>query len=63
MFCIKADIPEELSRIDDEFKAIYHSDDSVCVFVFQSRDDRIQFQEETIGMSKVDRMKVYERLC
>ena len=25
MICIKADIPEELNEIDDELKAIYHS--------------------------------------
>ena len=30
MICIKANIPEELSKIDDELKAIYHSSDTVC---------------------------------
>ena len=30
MICIKADIPKELSEIDDELKAIYHSKDTVC---------------------------------
>ena len=50
MFCIKTDIPEELNAIDDELKAIYHSSDFVCVFVFQTSDDRNQFQDETKGM-------------
>ena len=29
MICIKANIPEELSQIDDELKAIYHSSDTI----------------------------------
>lgn len=28
MICIKANIPEHLNSIDDELKAIYHSNDS-----------------------------------
>ena len=32
MICIKANIPEELSKIDDGLKAIYHSSDTVCFF-------------------------------
>ena len=32
MICIKADIPNELSLIDDELKAIYHSTDTVCFY-------------------------------
>jgi len=35
MICIKTDIPKELSAIDDELKAIYHSKDTVCFFVFK----------------------------
>ena len=31
MFCIKAEIPQEICDIDDELKAIYHSKE---VFVF-----------------------------
>jgi len=62
MFCIKTEIPEELNAIDDELKAIYHSADSVCVFVFNTREERIQFQDETQGMLKTDRMKIYERI-
>ena len=30
MICIKAEIPIELTDIDDELKAIYHSKDTVC---------------------------------
>ena len=37
MICIKAEIPKELSSIDDELKAIYHSKDSICVWFFKSR--------------------------
>ena len=33
MICIKADIPEEICKINDELKAIYHSKESV-VFGF-----------------------------
>ncbi len=33
MICVKADIPKELSDINDELKTIYHSEDTVC-FLF-----------------------------
>lgn len=52
MICIKTEIPEEICKIDDELKAIYHSKDSVCIWVFKSKDDRNRFMEETIGMLK-----------
>ena len=32
MICIKTDIPEEICKIDDELKAIYHSKDTVCIW-------------------------------
>jgi hypothetical protein len=38
MICIKADIPKELSAIDDELKAIYHSIHTVCFFIFKNRE-------------------------
>ena len=38
MICIKADIPKELNEIDDELKAIYHSKDTVCFYIFKTRD-------------------------
>ena len=36
MICIKADIPKELNEIDDELKAIYHSNDTVCFYIFKT---------------------------
>jgi hypothetical protein len=60
MICIKANIPEELSQIDDELKAIYHSSDTVCFFIFKTREQRNDFIERTKGMKKLEREKVYE---
>ena len=60
MICIKANIPEELSQIDDELKAIYHSRDTVCVFIFKTREQRNEFIERTKGMNKLEREKIYE---
>ena len=60
MICIKANIPEELSQIDDELKAIYHSADTVCFFIFKTREQRNDFIEQTKGMKKLQREKVYE---
>ena len=55
MICIKADIPKELSDIDDELKAIYHSKDTVCFYIFKTRDLRNEFVEKTKGMEKTQR--------
>ena len=52
MICIKTKIPKEICEIDDELKAIYHSHDSICIWVFKTRDDRNKFMDETIGMLK-----------
>ena len=60
MICIKANIPEELSQIDDELKAIYHSNDTVCFFIFKTREQRNDFIERTKGMKKLEREKIYE---
>ena len=60
MICIKADIPEELNEIDDELKAVYHSKNTVCFFIFKTRELRNKFLEETMGMNKSEREKVYE---
>ena len=60
MICIKANIPEELSKIDDEVKAIYHSRETVCFFIFKTRELRNEFIERTKGMNKLEREKVYE---
>ena len=59
MICIKAEIPNELSYIDDELKAIYHSKDSICIWVFKSRESRNSFMDNTINMSKAEREKYF----
>ena len=61
MICIKADIPKELSNIDDELKALYHSKDTVCFFIFKNREQRNEFLERTKGMSKVERETIYQK--
>ena len=55
MLCIKTELPSKICEIDDELKAIYHSKDSICFFIFKTRDDRNRFMNETIGMLKVER--------
>ena len=59
MICIKAEIPNELNDIDDELKAIYHSKDTVCFYIFKSRDLRNEFIKKTKGMNKDQREKIY----
>jgi hypothetical protein len=61
MYCIQVDIPNSLCEIDDELKAIYHSKDTVCIWVFNSRDERNNFVEETAAMLKADRESHYEK--
>ena len=58
MICIKTSIPK-ICKIDDELKAIYHSHDSICIWVFKTRNDRNNFINETIGMLKKDREDYY----
>jgi len=60
MYCIKTDIPQEICDIDDELKAIYHSNDTVCIWVLETREDRNRFMDETTGMLKSEREKYYE---
>ena len=60
MICIKADIPKELNDIDDELKAIYHSKDTVCFFVFKNKEQRNEFVEKTKGMLKIERETIYQ---
>ena len=59
MICIKAEIPVEICQIDDELKAIYHSKDTICIWVFKSRFDRNKFVDETVGMKKKSREDYY----
>ena len=42
MIYIKADIPKELSSIEDELKAIYHSKNIFC-FLFLKIENEKQF--------------------
>ena len=60
MICIKTDIPEEICKIDDELKAIYHSKDTVCIWVFKTREDRNKFMDKTVGMKKDDRQNYFD---
>ena len=61
MICIKAEIPKELNEIDDELKATYHSKDTVCFYIFKSRDLRNQFIENTKTMNKTQREEIYRQ--
>ena len=60
MYCIKTEIPQEICEIDDELKAIYHSRETVCIWVLKSREDRNLFMDETAGMLKDEREKHFE---
>ena len=60
MICIKAEIPKELNDIDDELKAIYHSKDTVCFYIFKTRELRNEFIEKTKGMDKDSREQTYK---
>ena len=59
MYCLKIDIPEEIYQIDDELKAIYHSKDSICIWVFKSRESRNKFMNNTMNMSKAEREEYF----
>ena len=61
MYYIQVDMPHVLCDIDDEFKAIYHSKDSICIWVFDSRKDRNNFVDETAGMLKAERESHFEK--
>ena len=61
MICIKTEIPQEICDIDDELKAIYHSKDTVCIWVFKNREDRNKFMVETAGMIKDEREGHYDK--
>ncbi len=61
MICIPVSIPQEICDIDDERKAIYHSRDSVCIWVLSNRAERNRFLDETAGMSKEERGNHFEK--
>ena len=54
-------MPHYLCKIHDELKAISHSKDSICIWVFGSREDRNNFVDETAGMLKAERESHYEK--
>ncbi len=60
MICIKTDIPQEICDIDDDLKAIYHSSNTICIWVFKTKEDRNNFMDETTGMVKDEREKHFE---
>lgn len=60
MICIKVDIPKQICKIDDELKAIYHSKDTVCFYIFKTRELRNEFIEKTKGMDKDSREQIYK---
>ena len=60
-YCFKVDRSEILCEIDDELKAIYHSIDTVCIWIFKTREDRNKFIDETAGMIKAERENHYEQ--
>ncbi|WP_440690857.1 hypothetical protein [Candidatus Pelagibacter sp. HIMB1782] len=60
MICIKTEIPNELNDIDDELKAIYHSKDTVCFYIFKTRELRNEFLEKTKGLNKSEREEIYK---
>ena len=57
MICLQVEVPEEVCEIDDELKAIYHSNDCVCIWIFKTREERHSFMDETSGMNKESREK------
>ncbi len=59
MYCLKIDVPQEICKKDDVLKAIYHSSETVCIWVFRIRDDRNNCMNETQGMVKADRENHY----
>lgn len=60
MICIKVEVPQSVCDIDDELKAIYHSKESMCIWVFKTRADRNRFVDETVGMMKADRQAHFD---
>ena len=43
------------------FKSIYHSNDTVCFYIFKTRDLRNEFVEKTKGMEKTQREEIYKQ--
>ena len=60
MICFKTEIPIGICRIDDKLEAIYHSKDSICISIFETRNDSNRFIDKTIGMLKDEREKYFQ---
>ena len=60
MICIQVDVPQSVCDIDDELKAIYHSNDTVCIWTFKTQMDRNKFVNDTAGMLKSEWENYYE---
>ena len=54
-------VDELLKKEFDELKAIYHSKDTVCFYIFKTRDLRNEFVEKTKGMEKTQREEIYKQ--
>ena len=45
MICLETEVPKQICDIDDELKAIYHSEECVCIWIFKTREDRNKFMD------------------
>ena len=55
------DIPKELNEIDDEIKVTNYSKDTICFYIFKSRNLRNEFIENTKTMNKTQREEIYKQ--
>ncbi|MGB1940279.1 MAG: hypothetical protein ACPHRE_11760, partial [Pseudomonadales bacterium] len=53
------EIPKEICEIDGELKAICHSHDTACIWIFKSRGDINNFMNDTVGIKKREREKYF----
>ena len=60
MICIKTDIPNGLSDIDDKLKAIYHSKNTVYFFTFENKELQNEYVEKTKGITKVAQETIHQ---
>ncbi|MDA9687638.1 hypothetical protein N9U10_00825 [Candidatus Pelagibacter sp.] len=60
MICFKANIPKEITDINDKLKVIYHSKNAVCFFIFENREQRNEFVERTKRIAKVEQETIYQ---
>ena len=60
VFSVESD-SKELNEIDDELKAIYHSKDTVCFYIFKTKDLRNEFVDKTKGMEKTQREEIFKQ--